>query len=90
MDDLDCDDGLLRSTSGRTAQRDIVQFVPMNKFKNDQIWLAEEVLAIVPEQFNNIKPNFDFQPVNHDSTAPPYGFQSSYLSIYSNLIYITF
>ena len=37
MDDFDCDDGLLRSSSGRTAQRDIVQFVPMNKFKNDQI-----------------------------------------------------
>ena len=81
MDDLDCDDGLLRSSSGRTAQRDIVQFVPMNKFKNDPIRLAEEVLAEVPEQvqqwarFNNIKPNFDFQPVNHDPTAPPpYGF----------------
>ena len=81
MDDLDCDDGLLRSSSGRTAQRDIVQFVPMNKFGNDPIRLAEEVLAEVPEQvqqwarFNNIKPNFDFQPVNHDPTAPPpYGF----------------
>jgi len=81
MDDLDCDDGLLRSSSGRTAQRDIVQFVPMNKFKNDPIRLAEEVLAEVPEQvqqwarFNNIKPNFDFQPVVHDPTAPPpYGF----------------
>ena len=45
MDDLDCDDGLLRSSSGWTAQRDIVQFIPMNKFKNDPLRLAEEVLA---------------------------------------------
>ena len=50
MDDLDCDGGLLRSSSERTAQRDIVQFVPMNKSKNDSIRLTEKVLAEVPEQ----------------------------------------
>ena len=39
--------------------------------------LAEEVLAEVPEQvqlwarLNNIKPNFDFQPVENNPTAPP-------------------
>ena len=59
MNDLDCDDGLLRSSSGRTAQRDIVQFVPINNSKNDSIRLTEKVLAEVPEQvqpwarFNN-------------------------------------
>ena len=50
MDDLDCDDGLLRSSSGRTAQRDIVQFVPINNSKNDSIRLTKKVLAEVPEQ----------------------------------------
>ena len=77
MDELDCDDGLLRSQNGRLAQRDIVQFVPMNKYGNDPARLAEEVLAEVPDQvqqwarFNHIKPNFDFKPVETDPTAPP-------------------
>ena len=32
MDELDCDDGLLQSIiTSKKAQRDIVQFVPMNK-----------------------------------------------------------
>ena len=31
---LDGDDGVLRSPSGQPAARDIVQFVPYNKFRN--------------------------------------------------------
>ena len=77
MDQLDGDDGLLVDSNGRRAQRDIVQFVPMNKFGGDAARLTSEVLAEVPEQveqwarFNNIKPNFDFTPPPQDPTAPP-------------------
>ena len=83
MNDLDCDDGLLRSSSGRTAQRDIVQFVPMNKLplvKNDPIRLADEVLQ---ELFLLNKSN-----IGHDLIISNL-ILSSYLSIHSNLIYIT-
>lgn len=34
MEILDGDDGCLRSPSGETAIRDIVQFVPFRKFQN--------------------------------------------------------
>ena len=68
MDALDCDDGLLMNSSGKKAQRDIVQFVPMIKFaQTGPSRLAEEVLAEVPGQvqewarLNHVKPNFDFQ-----------------------------
>ena len=33
MEILDGDDGVLRSPSGQPVARDIVQFVPYNKFK---------------------------------------------------------
>jgi hypothetical protein len=49
MEDLDCDDGLLKGKSG-VAARDIVQFVPLNKFKGDPALLAAEVLSEVPGQ----------------------------------------
>lgn len=34
MEFLDGDDGVLRSTTGENAMRDIVQFVPFRKFQN--------------------------------------------------------
>jgi hypothetical protein len=49
MEDLDCDDGLLQGKLG-VAARDIVQFVPLNKFKGDPGLLAAEVLSEVPGQ----------------------------------------
>jgi hypothetical protein len=55
MDDLDSDDKLLEQ-GGLTAQRDIVQFVELNRFVSvggrgwDQELLAREVLAEVPDQ----------------------------------------
>lgn len=63
MDQLDSD-GKLLSLHGRTASRDIVQFVPMNKFlgPDSHYLLAKEVLAELPDQMvqffkaRNIKP----------------------------------
>lgn len=53
MEELDSDDGVLMS-GGRSAQRDIVQFVPFRKFKNvSPAALAKEVLAEVPKQLTD-------------------------------------
>ena len=55
MDHLDSDDVLLKGAHS-SAVRDIVQFVPFNKFSKsnqeniDAMLLAEEVLEEVPEQ----------------------------------------
>ena len=50
MDKLDGDDDALKSTSGVKAQRDIVQFVPFNKYSDQPQLLAQETLAEIPEQ----------------------------------------
>lgn len=50
MDVLDADDAPLYDRNKRKAARDLVQFVPFNKFKNDGIKLAEQVLEEVPRQ----------------------------------------
>jgi len=61
MDVLDADTNPLVSRDGKRAQRDLVQFVPFNKF-NDEKKLSEEVLAEVPRQvedyyrINNLPP----------------------------------
>lgn len=49
MDILDGDDGLWNS-KGVKAERDLVQFVPYNKFKGNKELLAREVLEEVPRQ----------------------------------------
>ena len=62
MDILDADDDPLKSREGVQAARDLVQFVPFNKYKDDPKKLAEEVLMEVPTQvleyyeMNNILP----------------------------------
>ena len=50
MDALDSDDKKLVSTRGYVASRDIVQFVPFDKFKSNKEKLAEEVLEEIPTQ----------------------------------------
>lgn len=67
MDVLDSDDVRL-SVDGRYAERDIVQFVPLNKFltKNgstvkSQAELAKEVLAEIPEQLTRYYKNKPIQ-----------------------------
>ncbi|XP_030204375.1 copine-3 isoform X1 [Gadus morhua] len=51
MEFLDGDDGMLRSTTGEAAMRDIVQFVPFRQFQRaPREALAKSVLAEVPGQ----------------------------------------
>lgn len=71
MDQLDSDDLRLR-VDGRCAERDIVQFVPLNKFlgrkKNTPIKskadLARSVLAEVPYQFVSYMEKVGYKPGN--------------------------
>lgn len=63
MEVLDADDIPLISSWGEQMKRDIVQFVPFKKFKNNPMVLREEVLDEVPHQVKSfykmkgIKPN---------------------------------
>ena len=50
MVDLDGDNKPLISRSGKKRQRDLVQFVPFNKFEGDEKKLTEEVLDEIPRQ----------------------------------------
>ena len=50
MDILDADDNPLIDSRRRKADRDLVQFVPFNNFKNDPPKLAEQVLEEIPRQ----------------------------------------
>ncbi|KAJ6250416.1 copine [Anaeramoeba flamelloides] len=63
MEKLDSDENLL-TYNGKTAQRDIVQFVPLREYKNKGMGeLARVTLAEIPRQFfsyyknKNISPN---------------------------------
>ena len=79
MEVLDADTVPLKS-GGVHAARDIVQFVPFNKFKSERdphmprLKLAQEVLAEIPAQFtgymkaNNIVPR---PPQENVSILPP-------------------
>lgn len=79
MDELDSDEVRL-SAEGRYAERDIVQFVPLNKFltKNgnvsnvkSQADLAKEVLAEVPEQLTSFMKSRGIKPQNASSQNIP-------------------
>ena len=50
MDILDADDNPLYDKNGRKADRDLVQFVPFYRFKDDAEKLAEQVLEEIPRQ----------------------------------------
>ena len=50
MNFLDADDNPLYDKKGRKADRDLVQFVPFNKFKDNPPELAEQVLEEIPRQ----------------------------------------
>lgn len=73
MDDLDADDTRL-SISGRTAERDIVQFVPLNQFLTghavrSQADLAKEVLAEIPDQITGFMRSRGYKPRTANSNA---------------------
>ena len=63
MEILDGDNVPLISSIGEKRMRDLVQFVPFNKFKNDGKKLSNEVLEEIPRQIteyysmNNLSPN---------------------------------
>lgn len=57
MEVLDSDRMFLRHSENRQAIRDIVQFVPFNKYKNDMVKFREEMLKELPfqiEQYYNL------------------------------------
>ena len=71
---LDGDDVPLISTSGIKRMRDLVQFVPFNKYRSNPEKLAEQVLEEVPRQvieyytMNNIFPeNLSLARINNSS-----------------------
>jgi hypothetical protein len=79
MDQLDSDDSLL-TNGGRTAERDIVQFVEMQRFVSmrggsgvswNRELLAKEVLAEIPEQIVGHMKRKGFQPVGRKPEAYP-------------------
>jgi len=51
MEVLDSDGKKLQGTGGRTAERDIVQFVRFAEHRNDGVALATELLSELPGQF---------------------------------------
>merc|ERR1719419_1454812 len=77
MDELDSDDSLL-TNNGRTAQRDIVQFVEMQKFVSgsgshvrwNKELLAREVLFEIPEQLVGYMKSKKFKPVGVQKSRP--------------------
>merc|ERR1712087_865540 len=75
MDKLDADDEPLRASNGQVMKRDIVQFVPYNKFSNGHISaLAKEVLEEVPEQitsFMSMKKLYPLQKKNAHLAKQP-------------------
>jgi hypothetical protein len=50
MEILDSDDKLLTNSEGKSAVRDIVQFVEFSSFNNNPTLLAEKVLEEIPNQ----------------------------------------
>lgn len=76
MEELDSDDTVL-SVEDRHAERDIVQFVPLNNFLSksgshikSQADLAEEVLAEIPEQLTSYMKSRGFRP-EIETAIPP-------------------
>lgn len=75
MDDLDSDDCCL-TIDGRTAERDIVQFVPLNQYLTgqsvrSQADLAKAVLAEIPEQITGYMKSRGFKPKPAEAMLKP-------------------
>ncbi|XP_075994254.1 copine-3-like [Genypterus blacodes] len=62
MEFLDSDDSLLRTPSGVTAARDIVQFVPFRLFQGNRVALAQSVLAELPDQVASFFNSYKLKP----------------------------
>lgn len=63
MERLDADEKMLRAADGTIAVRDVVQFVPFNKFKGMSSGrLAKETLCEIPKQLVNYMKIAQFTP----------------------------
>uniref|UniRef100_A0A8C5CSU9 Copine 3 n=1 Tax=Gadus morhua TaxID=8049 RepID=A0A8C5CSU9_GADMO len=70
MEFLDGDDGRLRSQTGESAMRDIVQFVPFRDFQNAPSQaLAQSVLAELPQQVATFFGLFGLKPPKEASAS---------------------
>ncbi|KAG3104710.1 Copine-3 [Phytophthora cactorum] len=80
---LDGDGGKLRASNGRVSARDIVQFVPYNRFVGYPDALTRETLAEIPRQLcqymkvRRVTPNPALPPTYHLFSEPT-GSQPSY------------
>uniref|UniRef100_A0A3P9LXP6 Copine-3 n=1 Tax=Oryzias latipes TaxID=8090 RepID=A0A3P9LXP6_ORYLA len=74
MEFLDGDNGQLRSPTGETAMRDIVQFVPFRQFTNSPPEaLARTVLAEVPAQLEGFFNTMKLHPPSSKPAPTPTG-----------------
>ena len=64
MDILDADENPLYDSNHRKADRDLVQFVPYNRFKNNPQKLAEQVLEEIPRQVVEYYQHKGIQPLD--------------------------
>ena len=65
MDILDADENPLYDRRRRKADRDLVQFVPFNQFKNDPAKVAEQVLEEIPRQVVEYYQHKGMKPQDH-------------------------
>ena len=70
MDILDADDNPLYDSRRRKADRDLVQFVPFNDFKNDPPKLAEQVLEEIPRQVVEYYQHKGIKPKDEEEDEP--------------------
>ena len=70
MDILDADDNPLIDSRRRKADRDLVQFVPFNDFKNDPPKLAEQVLEEIPRQVVEYYQHKGIKPKDEEEDEP--------------------
>eukprot|EP00764_Aduncisulcus_paluster_P009119 gnl/Carplike_NY0171/3005_a4039_440.p1 GENE.gnl/Carplike_NY0171/3005_a4039_440~~gnl/Carplike_NY0171/3005_a4039_440.p1 ORF type:complete len:584 (+),score=158.26 gnl/Carplike_NY0171/3005_a4039_440:192-1754(+) len=64
MEILDSDGTLLTDSRGNSATRDMVQFVPFNKFAGNPHLLAQETLAELPKQVLEYAKSVQMQPIS--------------------------
>jgi hypothetical protein len=64
MHELDDDNCQLVDSRGRHSRRDLVQFVEFNKFNNDGVNLAKEVLIELPKQLTEYFKMINVSPVD--------------------------
>jgi hypothetical protein len=62
MKRLDADDVALKASDGRYMKRDILQFVPFNRYSGNGGALAGEVLAEIPKQVDEFCRTHGFRP----------------------------